>query len=90
MARNIKSGLFGYNKKEVDELIAKRDDDFEALVADSKDKIKQAQSVAVNANASVDALRAENDALKAENQELKTQIERLKAELTALKENSNN
>lgn len=64
MSKEFKTVLLGYDKKEVDEYIAQRQADMEALVADSKEKIKQAQAVAVKANKSLDELQKEFDKLK--------------------------
>ena len=73
MAKTFKTSMFGYDKKEVDEYVKEKDEAFEALVMDSKDKIKQAQTVAMNANKALDELKAELDRLKAELEEIKTQ-----------------
>ena len=73
MAKVFKTSVFGYDKKEVDEYVKEKEDAFDALVLDSKDKIKQAQTVAMNANKALDDLKAEFDKLKAELEEIKSQ-----------------
>jgi len=73
MAKVFKTSMFGYDKKEVDEYVKEKDEAFEALVTDSKEKIKQAQAVAMNANKALDELKAEFDKLKAELDRIKTQ-----------------
>lgn len=64
MENEFKTVLFGYDKKEVDAYIAQRQADMDALVTDSKEKIKQAQTTAMNANKAYDKLKKEFDELK--------------------------
>lgn len=71
MSKEFKTAFLGYDKKEVDEYIAQRQADMDALIADSKEKIKQAQAVAVNANKALDGLQAEFNKLKKDFDKLK-------------------
>lgn len=71
MSKEFKTAFLGYDKKEVDEYIAQRQADMDALIADSKEKIKQAQAVAVNANKALDELQVEFNKLKKDFEKLK-------------------
>ena len=73
MAKAFKTSMFGYDKKEVDDYVKSKDEAFEALVNESKEKIKQAQAVAMNANKALDELKAEFDKLKVELESIKAQ-----------------
>ena len=64
MGKEFKTAFLGYDKKEVDDYIAKLHADMDALVIESKEKIKQAQAIAMNANSSLDEIRAEFEVLK--------------------------
>ncbi len=73
MDKKFKTAMLGYDKAQVDEYVKKREADIEALVEDSKEKIKQAQRIAVKANEELDALKKEMDMIKAELDQLKKQ-----------------
>ncbi len=64
MSKTFKTAFLGYDKNEVDEYIAKLRADMDALVIESKEKIKQAQTIAMDANSSLDKIRAEFELLK--------------------------
>ena len=69
--KQFKITVFGYDKSEVDTAISKMRADMDALVEDSKNKIKQAQKIAMQANETADKLRQELDKIKKDIEKLK-------------------
>lgn len=67
----FKTVLFGYDKAQVDAEIEKLNTDMLTLAEESKNKIKQAQNIAMQANALAD--------------DMKKELEKIKLELEALK-----
>ena len=63
--------LFGYDKKQVDKEIEKLHSDMNVLAEESKSKIKQAQNIAMQANALADKLQKEMESIKLELENLK-------------------
>ena len=62
--KNFKTVMFGYDKAQVDKEIEKLKADMDTLVNDSKSKIKQAQNIAMQANAKVESLQKEMEKIK--------------------------
>ncbi len=69
--KKFKTVVFGYDKNEVDTAIAKMRTDMDTLVEDSKNKIKQAQKIAMQANETAEKLRQELDTIKKDIENLK-------------------
>ena len=57
--KQFKTVLFGYDKEQVEAALEKMRNDMETLAEDSKNKIKQAQNIAMNANSLADSLQKE-------------------------------
>lgn len=69
--RQFKTVMFGYEKSAVDDAINKLRADMDILVEDSKNKIKQAQNIAMQSNKALDDLQSELEKIKKELNELK-------------------
>lgn len=72
-SNKFKTVMFGYDKKEVDAAIEKMRADMDTLVEDSKNKIKQAQNIAMQSNAAVENLQKELDEIKKKLKTLKSE-----------------
>ena len=69
--KQFKTVLFGYDKEQVDKEIEKLHSDMNVLAEESKSKIKQAQNIAMQANALADKLQKEMESIKLELENLK-------------------
>lgn len=71
MDNKFRTVLFGYDKEQVDSAFAKMQSDMDILAEESKNKIKQAQTIAMQANALAEELQKEMQKIKWELNHLK-------------------